>query len=100
MVHHPKDEILFQFFAGYFNQDWVDDCATWQCVLDQVLKDWNREEIEELLLRLQDDFVNTELSEDELVSKADDLGFNYRVEGDGYTMRSWLKEAMEYLSRE
>jgi hypothetical protein len=99
MTHSADDEILFQFFGGHFGEDWIHDCTTWKCVCDALLQDWPSEEVDELVGRLQRDFAESELREEELIRKAEDLGFNYRLEVDGYTMRSWLKEAIEYLQR-
>ena len=98
-MHSADDEILFQFFGGHFGEDWVDDCKTWKCVCDAILRDWPADEVDELVLRLQSDFVESGLSDEGLVRRAEALGFNYRLEVDGFTMRSWLKEAMEYLQR-
>lgn len=99
MTHSTDDEILFQFFGGHFGEDWINDCNTWQCVCDALLRHWSAEKIDELVLRLQCDFVESELGDEELMRRAEALHFNYRLEVDGFTMRSWQKEVMEYLQR-
>jgi hypothetical protein len=84
-----RNEILFQFFAGYFHQDWNLDDPSWQAVVSRFVRDDGkegarhvREEVNKLLTQVESDV--------QLAQVLNDLGCYYWA-GSPAETRVWLE---------
>lgn len=97
-VYGDDREVLYQFFAGYFHQDWDLDTETSAAVVALYMHDSTIDEIDCLkgaILRLVDcDWDNAEL-EKRLLR---DLGCFYVASGAGQSAREWLQGIVAILS--
>lgn len=89
-----RNERLFRFFAGYFNQDW--DCngaISWPGVMDEYLSQNRREDA----LQTRDDLRSwlAESVTEERVPAA--FGSEYDPSPDGMTDRAWVGALADYI---
>jgi hypothetical protein len=80
---------LFQFFAGYFHEDWKLDYQN----PDQVVKDFIRNTSKGCLKLLQRELVELKArfqTEESLKRAIQGLGSHYEVTVDGYTFSNWI----------
>ncbi|WP_300627782.1 contact-dependent growth inhibition system immunity protein [Pseudomonas sp.] len=90
---------LQQFFAGYFNQDWVDDHKTANDVIDFFISENSMETINTVLLEL-DKLISTEKSEQELQDYLlYDIGCYYYYPNEWSDGRTWLKYVVSALKK-
>lgn len=90
---------LQQFFAGYFNQDWVDDYKTANDVIDVFISESSIETINIVLLEL-DKLISTEKTEQELQDYLlHDIGCYYYYPNEWSDGRTWLSHVASALKK-
>lgn len=80
---------LYEFFAGYFHQDWPEESPTATCVVERYLGEFPRSEVDEASRELRSLLTNTS-AESDLASIVNQLGSYYNPQSDGLTYREWL----------
>ncbi len=84
-----KFKSLFQFFGGYFNQDWKCDDPTVEAVVERFLKEHSPDYIQNVVSEL-DSLLSKPLTDDELRRMMyEELACYYRPK-EGASMRAWL----------
>jgi hypothetical protein len=87
---------LDEFLGGYFHQDWRDDAATANGIVQKYLGEWPIEGIREASNELRR-MLESLPAEAELASTAQGLGCYYNPEGDGLTYAAWLMNVCQQL---
>lgn len=93
-----RDELLFQFFGGYFHQDWDVDASSWEEVVAMFVRASSAEEVRALREALV-----AWLEGAARVGQASlftELGCYYDPAADGLTEREWVERIVGELSRE
>lgn len=94
-----RDELLFQFFAGYFHQDWdADGAASWQEVASDFVAVSSVEEVRALREALVSWLAETVRGEHPGLFTA--FGCYYDPTPDGLTERAWVERIVRELSRD
>lgn len=93
MIEH--DEELFQFFGGYFHQDWQDDDPTWQDVVKRFALDC-RPHQRDLIAGKIEHMAATLATDEELSESVAALGCEYWA-GSSAETRKWLMEVAHAL---
>lgn len=90
---------LFQFFAGYFHQDWELDDPDPQTVIDRFLQETKLTLVEDTLVELSQllamNLAETELQQILLY----DLSCNYDPSVDSYSHQVWLELLQNILKQ-
>jgi hypothetical protein len=97
---YPK---LYQFFAGYFHQDWPDDkrfaSASFEAVVHYFQAKNPKAAVSQATRELKE-LIGLDLSEGELDKiVVDDLGANVNPAGRGLTYRQWLEAVLDILKK-
>ena len=87
---------LYEFFAGYFHQDWPEESPTTTGVVERYLGEFPKNEVDEASKELRKLLANT-LAEDALASIVNQLGSYYNPQADGLTYREWLLQVCTLL---
>lgn len=87
---------LYDFFAGYFHQDWPEESPTASDVVEKYLGEFPRNEIDEAVRELRNLLTNTP-AEGDLASLVNQLGSYYNPQADGLTYREWLLQVCALL---
>ena len=91
---------LFQFFAGYFNQDWDLDAPDDDGVIEGFLREEPREFVDAVRREIRA-FIGLRLPEDVLQQAVwRDLGCSYDPAADGVSMTQWIRSVSERLGRD
>lgn len=85
---------LFQF-AGYFNEDWMEDAPTWEGLIDFYAEHTTPPERRLVLVELNQLLLETETDAD-LDEAVRDLGFMYWPPPQTY--REWLVDVRDRLA--
>jgi hypothetical protein len=102
MRYKDKFPELYTFFAGYFNQDWVDMYEFESGKKDalEVVRFYKTEDsadgIKKTVAELEE-FLKLGLNDEELDSALDELGSDYYAPGDNWINREWLEKTLEIL---
>ncbi len=92
---------LFQFFGGYFHQDWMLDSPTWQDVVRQYAKEAAPDDLHRALAEIEDLLHTT--PDDQVLEQRllHELGCEYDPRPDlgGPTYREWLAAVAGMLHR-
>lgn len=92
---------LYQFFGGYFHQDWSDEQRLAGGSFQDVIREFqtmNPVDVVRQATRELQAFIGLDLPEDELHDiVVDDLGANVRAAGLGLTYRQWLEAVLATL---
>ena len=90
MITAEQRDRLYQFFAGYFHEDWAQEASS----PDEILASFTRRHAadeRELLSRTIVAFVDDHPGDDELDEALfNDLGCYYSPRGEGRSTRTWL----------
>ena len=90
-------EKLYQFFAGYFHEDWTVDSENPDEVLNELVAEGRtRSELEELA-GLIDDYLDTRSDVSLEHALFTELGCYYTPSADGLSARAWLKHVSGQL---
>ena len=90
-------EVLFQFFGGYFHQDWILDDPDVHSVVRTFVKGNARERVARVHQGIAS-LLSSDYSESELKSKVlDEFGSNYLPSADGMSFRQWLTEVNQLI---
>ena len=88
-------ELLDQFFGSYFHQDWPEDDASWQAVVQRYRADDLDAEagrVAEEIVQL----IQSHPDDDSLVAELNHLGCHYWPGAPGL-YRAWLSEVADAL---
>jgi hypothetical protein len=92
-----SDELLHQFFGGYFHQDWGLEASVWQDVINRFAHDSQLADLTLVAERIEHLLVESK-SDEELFHVVQDLGCYYCA-GSHAGLRSWLKLLAQELHR-
>lgn len=81
---------LYQFFSGYFHQDWIDEFESPEIALDTYLNS-EKQETKELARIELDTIIKSNLEEEELSNLLEDLGCFYDPRVDEVLTINWLR---------
>jgi hypothetical protein len=95
---NEQDNDLFQFFGGYFHQDWELDNLTWQDVIRHFVQDVEREEPITISTKINR-LLASSVSDEDLCKVVQDLGCYYWP-GSASDMRPWLNQLAQALRQE
>ena len=88
---------LYQFFGGYFHQDWVCEHPDYISVVNNFIKDASSEDIKDVIRDFKI-LLEMQLSEEELRHIAFyELGCYFDPEPSGITYRQWFTELKTIL---
>lgn len=93
---------LYQFFAGYFHQDWsrVYDWKNEPPNFASVVRHFKATNPKPIILKVRnqiEDLLQYELNENELKQALSELGSNYYPNSEKQTFRLWLQEVLILL---
>lgn len=97
MNNRKIQELLEQFFAGYFNQDWQSDAEDPRGIVALYIADASEEErriLSESILEYASQFKDDAELEEKLFSE---LGAFYMPSADGLTAHAWLQSVAAQL---
>ncbi len=93
-----QDEPLFQFIAGYFHEDWVEDDPDWRSVVRRYIKDTNIADKQGTAAGISQ-LIASDLTDAQLQQTMQDkYGLYYIPEADGHGAREWLTRVVEMLN--
>jgi hypothetical protein len=100
--YRQKFDELYQFFAGYFHQDWsrVYDWKYENPNFINVVNHFKATNPKPIILKVRnqlEDFLQYELDETELKNILSELGSSFYPEPDGHTYRAWLEQILLML---
>lgn len=81
---------LFQFLAGYFNQDWMEDFNSSVEVIDSFAHEEPETFVNDVRRELRE-LIESNYNEEELAKIIDDLGCEYIPTVEYESVLSWLK---------
>ncbi|MES2822465.1 MAG: contact-dependent growth inhibition system immunity protein [Pseudomonadota bacterium] len=87
---------LYEFFAGYFHQDWLEESPTATGIVERYLDEFPKTEVGGASRELRDLLINIP-SEDGLAIIVNQLGSYYNPQADGLTYREWLLQVCTLL---
>lgn len=90
-----SEEALYQFFGGYFHQDWQLDDPTWQGVVHRFLSESLTTDSALVAAGLER-LLSNSLSDESLCSVVQELGCYYWA-GSPEGMRAWLGQVVPVL---
>ncbi|HQS60042.1 MAG: hypothetical protein B7Y56_15945 [Gallionellales bacterium 35-53-114] len=93
------DEDLFNFFGGYFHQDWNVDDPTWEAVIERYLSEEGHSKAELLSVKIGN--ILSLVTDDTLLFNIINSEFGcYYWPGSIEAMRSWLQQVIIVLCAE
>lgn len=100
--YRQRFDELYQFFAGYFHQDWsrVFDWKEETPNFVSVVRHFKATNPKQIILKVRnqlEDLLEYELSESELKRALTELGSNYYSQTDGKKYREWLENVLLIL---
>jgi hypothetical protein len=98
---NDDEQLLFNFMAGYFNEDWPDDGASPSDVVQQYFRD--QDSIEELssVLRALRKLIDGDDLPGELSTRLhEEFGCYFYPPGAGLGTREWLQWVADEFERE
>lgn len=87
---------LYEFFAGYFHQDWLEDSAIAADVVKAYKCEASLEEVSRTVKELHGLLAETP-AEGNLISVVSGLGSYYNPQADGLSYRDWLLQVCALL---
>ncbi len=102
-IYRQRFEELYQFFAGYFHQDWS-HTFDWKNDLPNfapVVRHFKATNPKPYILKVRnqlEDLLQYDLDESELQKALSELGSNYFPKQNSETYRNWLKMILEILN--
>jgi hypothetical protein len=99
---------LWQFFGGYFHEDFMDDYGSPEGAIDAFLSNTNPEYVQKVLNQLEDylafsrEYLSKHPEKDDWYP-VESMGVHYLPSADGFTAIGWLEHVLErfreYLAR-
>jgi hypothetical protein len=99
MTREDDDKALYQFFGGYFHEDWVLEADTPRDVIEafKATGGWSSDKIKALskaILEFSQRYPTEKELEEHLLL---DLGCNYNMAADGLAASEWLRQVAAQL---